>query len=91
MPFGLCNALMTFQRCMNAQFFYFLGEFLEIFVDNFYIFGISFDECLTNLEKLLKICVQTKLILSSKKSHFMVKEGIVSGHLIKAPILQALR
>ena len=82
MPFGLWNAPATFQRCMNALFADYIGEFLEIFMDDFSVFGISFDECLTNLEKVFKICVQNNLILSWEKSHFMVQEGIVLGHLI---------
>ena len=44
MPFGLCNALATFQRCMNALFAKYIGVFLEIFMDDFSVFGISFDE-----------------------------------------------
>ena len=73
MPFGLCNALATFQRCMNALFYDYIGEFLEIFMDDFFVFGISFDQCLTNLEKVLKICVHNNLVLSWEKSHFMVQ------------------
>ena len=57
MPFGLCNAPETFQRCMNALFSDFIREFLEIFMDDFSVFGISFDNCLTNLEHVLKIGV----------------------------------
>ena len=82
MPFGLCNAPATFQRCMNALFSDFIGEFLEIFMDDFSVFGVSFDNCLTNLEQVLKICVQNNLVLSWEKSHFMVQEGIVLGHII---------
>ena len=52
MPFGLCNAPATFQRGMNALFSDYIGEFLEIFMHDFSVFGISFDECLTNLEKV---------------------------------------
>nr|GFC37670.1 reverse transcriptase domain-containing protein [Tanacetum cinerariifolium] len=37
---------------------------------------------LTNLEKMLKRCEDTKLALNWEKSHFMVKEGIVLGHKI---------
>ena len=88
MPFGLCNAPATFQRCMNALFLDYIGEFLEIFMDDFSVFGISFDECLTNLEKVLKICVQNNLVLSWEKSHFMVQEGIVLGHLINKEGIQ---
>ena len=82
MTFGLCNAPATFQRCMNALFSEYIGVFLEIFMDDFSVFGMSFDECLTNLEQVLKICVQNNLVLSWEKSHFMVHEGIVLGHII---------
>ena len=88
MPFGLCNAPATFQRCMNALFSDYISEFLEIFMDDFSVFGISFDECLTDLEKVLKICVQNNLVLSWEKSHFMVQDGIVLGHLINKEGIQ---
>ena len=82
MPFGLCYAPATFQRCMNALFSDFIGEFLETFMDDFSVFGVSFDNCLTNLEQVLKIYVQNNLVLRWEKSHFMVQEGIVLGHII---------
>ncbi|KAI3828508.1 hypothetical protein L1987_02609 [Smallanthus sonchifolius] len=82
MPFGLCNAPTTFQRCMMSIFSDMVGESLEIFMDDFSIFGTSFDSCLNQLEKVLKRCVETNLVLSWEKSHFMVQEGIVLGHVI---------
>ena len=82
MPFCLCSAPATFQRCMNALFSDFIGEFLEILIDDFFVFGVSFDNCVTNLEQVLKICVQNNLVLSWEKSHFMVQDGIVLGHII---------
>jgi len=51
MSFGLCNALATFQRCMLSIFSDMVKRFLEIFMDNFFVFGDSFDDCLTNLKK----------------------------------------
>ena len=45
MPFGLCNAPTTFQRCMMAIFSDFVEEIMEVFMDNFSIFGYSFDNC----------------------------------------------
>ena len=49
MPFGLCNAPATFQRCMLSIFSVMVDRFLEIFMDDFSVFGDSFDDCLTNL------------------------------------------
>nr|GEY41676.1 reverse transcriptase domain-containing protein [Tanacetum cinerariifolium] len=49
---------------------------MEVFMDDFSVFGNSFSTCLTNLEKMLKRCEDTKLALNWEKSHFMVKEVI---------------
>nr|GEY29685.1 reverse transcriptase domain-containing protein [Tanacetum cinerariifolium] len=82
MPFGLCNAPGTFQRCMMAIFHDMREQTMEIFMDDFSVFGNSFSTCLTNLEKMLKRCEYTKQALNWEKRHFMVKEGIVLGHKI---------
>ena len=80
MPFGLCNAPATFQRCMNALFIDLLGDCLETFMDDFSVFGDDFQSCLSNLTKVLQICIENQLGLSWEKSHSMVREGIVLGH-----------
>nr|GEY96286.1 reverse transcriptase domain-containing protein [Tanacetum cinerariifolium] len=80
MPFGLCNAPGTFQRCMMAIFYDMIEQTMEVFMDDFSVFENSFSTCLTNLEKMLKRCEDAKLALNWEKSHFMVKEGIVLGH-----------
>ncbi|GJQ99279.1 reverse transcriptase domain-containing protein [Tanacetum coccineum] len=82
MPFGLCNAPGTFQRCMMAIFHDMIEKTMEVFMDDFSVFGSSFSICLTHLEKMLKRCEDTNLALNWEKSHFMVKEGIVLGHKI---------
>ncbi|CAN6712712.1 unnamed protein product [Malus baccata var. baccata] len=46
------------------------------------VFGDSFDSCLHNLSVILKRCVETNLVLNWEKCHFMVKQGIVLGHII---------
>lgn len=80
MPFGLCNAPATFQRCMTAIFHELMEDSMEVFMDDFSVFGNSFDRCLANLEKMLKRCEETNLVLNWEKCHFMVKEGIVLGY-----------
>ncbi|KAJ9535799.1 hypothetical protein OSB04_un001046 [Centaurea solstitialis] len=82
MPFGLCNAPATFQRCMMSIFSDMLENSMEVFMDDFSVYGTSYDDCLQNLEKILKRCEETDLVLNWEKCHFMVKEGIVLGHLI---------
>nr|GFB37587.1 reverse transcriptase domain-containing protein [Tanacetum cinerariifolium]GFB37627.1 reverse transcriptase domain-containing protein [Tanacetum cinerariifolium] len=82
MPFDLCNAPGTFQRCMLAIFHDMVEKMMEVFMDDFLVFGNSFETCLSRLDKMLQRCEDTKLCLNWEKSHFMVKEGIVLGHKI---------
>ncbi|GKB10736.1 reverse transcriptase domain-containing protein [Tanacetum coccineum] len=82
MPFGLCNAPATFQRCMTTIFHDMVEDFMEVFMDDFSVFGNSFNHCLSNLDKMLARCEETNLVLNWEKCHFMVKEGIVLGHKI---------
>nr|GFA01183.1 retrovirus-related Pol polyprotein from transposon 17.6 [Tanacetum cinerariifolium] len=91
MPFRLCNAPGTFQRCMMAIFHDMIEQTMEVFMDDFSVFGNSFSTCLTNLEKMLKRCEDTKLALNWEKSHSMVKEAfqILKKKLTEAPILIA--
>ncbi len=64
MPFRLCNAPATFQRCMMAIFSDMVEKFLEVFMDDFSVFGPSFDDCLSNLALVLTRCKETNLVLS---------------------------
>ncbi|CAN6576718.1 unnamed protein product [Malus baccata var. baccata] len=82
MPFSLCNAPATFQRCMVSIFSDYVERIIEIFIDDFNVFGNSFYNCLDNLTLILKCCVETNLVLNWEKCHFMVKQGIVLGHII---------
>ena len=84
MPFGLCNAPGTFQRCMMAIFSDMVEKTIEIFMDDFSVMGNSFDNCLANLRVVLARCEETNLVLNWEKCHFMVQEGIVLGHRISA-------
>ena len=84
MPFGLCNALGTFQRCMMVIFSDMVVKTIEVFMDNFSMLGNSFDNCLENLRSVLIRCEETNLVLNWGKWNFMVPEGIVPGHQIYA-------
>jgi len=55
---------------------------IEVFMDDFSVFGSTFDCCLTNLELVLQCCEEKNLVLNWEKCHFMVQEGIVLGHKI---------
>jgi hypothetical protein len=57
---------------------------LEIFMDDFSVFGSSFGECLHHLTLVLVRCKEKNLVLNWEKCHFMVKQGIVLGHVISS-------
>nr|GFC00213.1 reverse transcriptase domain-containing protein [Tanacetum cinerariifolium] len=61
MPFGLCNAPGTFQRCMMGIFHDMIEPTMEVFMDDISVFRNSFSTCLTNLEKMLKRYEDIKL------------------------------
>jgi len=82
MPFGICNAPATFQRCMISIFSDMVEWFLEVFMDDFSVFGSSFEECLHHLTLVLVRCKEKNLVLNWEKCHFMVQQGIVLGHVI---------
>ncbi|XP_023638462.1 uncharacterized protein LOC111830511 [Capsella rubella] len=81
-PFGLCNAPATFQRCMTSIFSDLIEEMVEVFMDDFSVYGSSFSSCLLNLCRVLARCEETSLVLNWEKCHFMVNEGIVLGHKV---------
>ncbi|GJV35210.1 reverse transcriptase domain-containing protein [Tanacetum coccineum] len=88
MPFRLCNAPATFQRCMLAIFHDMIKESVEVFMDDFSVFGNSFDTCINNLDKMLQRCKDAHLVLNWKKCYFMVKEGIMLGHKVSSTGLE---
>ncbi|XP_074326665.1 uncharacterized protein LOC141664607 [Apium graveolens] len=71
-----------------AIFLDMIGTHVEVFMDDFSMFGTSYDECLHNLGLVLKRCVETNLELNWKKCHFEVQQGIILGHKISSKGLQ---
>jgi len=69
---------------MLAIFSDMVEKFIEVFMDDFSIFGSTYDNFLSNLACVLKRCQETNLVLNWEKCHFMVQEGIVLGHKISA-------
>lgn len=84
MPFGLCNAPGTFSRCIMGLFSDMVEKIMEVFMDDFSVFGDSFKACLTNLGLVLARCEEKNLVLNWEKCHFMVTEGIVLGHIVSS-------
>nr|GEZ28826.1 DNA-directed DNA polymerase [Tanacetum cinerariifolium] len=79
MPFGLCNAPGTFQRCMLAIFHDMVEKTMEVFMDDFSVFGNSFENCLSRLDKMLQRCEDTNLCLNWEKCHLWSKRALSSA------------
>ncbi|RVW29426.1 Retrovirus-related Pol polyprotein from transposon 17.6 [Vitis vinifera] len=88
MPFGLCNAPATFQRCMLSIFSDMVERIMEVFMDDLTVYGKTFDDCLSNLKKVLKRCIANDLVLNWEKCHFMATSGVVLGHIISKEGIQ---
>ena len=73
---------------MMSIFYDLVEEVMEIFMDDFSVYGYSFEDCLRNLETVLQRCQDKNLALNWKKCHFMVTEGIILGHKIYAAGLE---
>jgi hypothetical protein len=65
-----------------ATFSDLIEKVMEVFMDDFSIYGKTFEDCLTNPDKVLKRCQMADLVLNWEKCHFMVREGIVIVHKI---------
>jgi hypothetical protein len=58
------------------------SDLIEKVMDDFSIYDKTFEDCLANLNKVLKRCQMADFVLNWEKCHFMVREGIVLGHKI---------
>jgi hypothetical protein len=65
-----------------AVFLESIEEIVEVFMDDFSVYGKTFADCLENLDKVLTRCAEVDLVLNWEKCHFMVKQGIMLGHVI---------
>uniref|UniRef100_A0A2N9GLY0 RNA-directed DNA polymerase n=1 Tax=Fagus sylvatica TaxID=28930 RepID=A0A2N9GLY0_FAGSY len=92
MPFGLCNAPATFQRCMMSIFSDMVGEFMEVFMDDLSVFGDSFDGCLENLGKVLARCEEQEPCLELGEVPFHACQEAFAkliDKLTSAPIMRS--
>nr|GEX83323.1 retrovirus-related Pol polyprotein from transposon 17.6 [Tanacetum cinerariifolium] len=61
-----------------------ITESVKVFMDDFSVFGNSFESCLNNLDKMLQHCKDTHIVLNWEKCHFMIKEGIMLRHKVSS-------
>jgi len=70
MPFELCNAPTTFQRCKLSIFLEMMENSIEVFMDYFSVFGKSYEKCLSNLDSVLNRCIKSNLVKLGKISFY---------------------
>nr|GEV78617.1 reverse transcriptase domain-containing protein [Tanacetum cinerariifolium] len=71
MPFSLCNASGTFQRCMLAIFHDMVKKTIKVFMDDFSVFGNSIKNCLSRLDKMLQSDFAIGAVLGQRhEKHF---------------------
>ena len=80
--FGLCNAPVAFQRCMFSIFSDLIDDCVEVFMDDFSVYGSNFKNCLENISKVLDRCMKHGLVLNWEKGHFIAQERIVLGNIV---------
>lgn len=72
LPFGLCNAPTTFQRVVLSIFVDLIHECVEVYMENFTVYGNTYEEAKGNLEKVLQRCEDTNLSLNHEKRHILM-------------------
>ena len=82
LPFGLCKVPATFQRAVLAIFSNLTNDCVEVYMDDFAVYGDDFQQALDNSEKVLVRCKETNLSLNHEKSRMLLTEGIFLGHHI---------
>ena len=73
---------------MMSMFSDLVEEVLEIFMDDFTVYGSNFEHCLQNLGTVFHRCQDKNLALNWEKCHFMVTKGIILGHRISTAGLE---
>jgi hypothetical protein len=84
MPFGLCNALATFQALMNDVLRPFLRRFVPVFFDDILIYNSSWADHLRHIRAVLTMLQQHQLFVKQSKCAFAVPSVAYLGHVISA-------
>ncbi len=82
MPFGLCNAPVTFERLMELVLHGLQWEACLVYLDDVIVFGRTYEETLSNLCKVFDRLRDAHLKLKPKKCVLFQKEISFLGHLV---------
>ncbi|GJQ99157.1 zf-CCHC domain-containing protein [Tanacetum coccineum] len=91
MPFGLCNAPTTFQRCMMAIFHELIEDSMDVFMDDFFVFRSLFDRFAPNDFQPIQQNPETKLdkVISFEKQSNDLKKRHAKNNEAKMVIYNA--
>src|SRR6266496_6681946 len=67
MPFGLNNALMTFQRLMNKILRQYIGKFVQVYLDDVIIYSNNLNEHKRHIKAMLEKIREANLKLKPSK------------------------
>ena len=59
-----------------------IEDIMEVFMDDFPVYGTTYNHCLKNLSKVLQKCEDINLVFNWEKCYFMVQERVVLGHIV---------
>lgn len=81
MPFGMKNAPAIFSRVVVVVFKEYIHTFLEVYFDDWIVFGLL-KKHVESLRLMLAKCRQHQISLNLKKCIFCVPFGILFGHIV---------
>ncbi|KAM1610288.1 hypothetical protein ACFXTN_020705 [Malus domestica] len=89
MPFGLKNAVATYQRLVNSMFAEQIGKNMEVYVDDMLVKSKYADQHITNLSETFTILKKYRMRLNSNKCAFGVGSGKFLGFMISQRGIEA--
>ncbi|XP_071914099.1 uncharacterized protein [Coffea arabica] len=91
MPFGLCNAPATFQRCMVSIFSEYVEKIIEVFMDDFSVYGIEVDKVKIDVISTLPYPASVREVRSFLDHAGFYRRFIKDFSKIGAPLFQLLQ
>ncbi|KAI5355346.1 hypothetical protein L3X38_008241 [Prunus dulcis] len=89
MPFGLKNAGATYQRLVNKIFAGYIGNIMEVYVDDMLVKSRTAEDHLHNLSIMFSILKDYRMRLNPKKCAFGVSSGKFLGFMISQRGIEA--
>ena len=82
MPFGLKNAMSTYQRMMTKMFEPLLGKNIEVYIDDMVVKNKEVPDHVEDLRNIFETLREHKLCLNTSKCSFGVRPGKFLGYMV---------